>query len=118
MQPAIQQYLLQLPEEKRQIAIQLREIILSADSQLTEAVKWNNPTYSIGKVNIAFIYTYQQVNYMNLGFMHAVDLTDPKKLFEGTGKGMRHIKIRTSKDIPTSQVKKWVKEAVLLKGNC
>lgn len=115
MQPEINQYLLNLPEDKRQLAMQLREIILSADAQLTESIKWGNLTYSTGKVNIAFIYTYTQTDYMNLGFLHAVELADPKKLFEGTGKGMRHIKVRSLKDIPAAQIKKWVKEAVLLK---
>jgi hypothetical protein len=65
-------------------------------------------------MNIAFIYTYPGVDYMNLGFMKATSLQDPKKLFEGTGKGMRHIKIQTPKDIPSIQIKKWVKESITL----
>ena len=117
MQPLIQQHLLKLPEEKRQLAMELRDIIFSANPTLTESIKWNNLTYSIGKVNLVFIYSYKQTDYINLGFLHAVELNDPKNLFEGTGKGMRHIKIRTSKDIPATQVKKWIKEAVLLKAN-
>jgi hypothetical protein len=117
IQPAIQQHILTLPEEKRQLAMRLRDVILSANPQFTESIKWNNLTYSIGKVNFIFIYTYPQVDYVNLGFLHAVELTDPKKLFEGTGKGMRHIKVRSEKDIPATQIKKWVKEAVLLKSS-
>jgi hypothetical protein len=116
MEPSIQQHLLTLPETKRQLAMELRDIILSADSSLTESIKWNNLTYTAGKVNLAFIYTYKQVDYINLGFHHAVELSDPKNLFEGTGKGMRHIKVHSSKDIPAPQIKKWVKEAVALKA--
>jgi hypothetical protein len=117
MQPAIEQYLLNLSEEKRQLATQLRDIILAAEPKLTESIKWNNLTYSYGKVNLVFIYSYPKVDYINLGFLHAVELNDPQKLFEGTGKGMRHIKVKTSKDISSSQIKKWVKEAVQLKAN-
>jgi hypothetical protein len=116
MQPQIEQHLLKLPEEKRQLAMQLRDIIYSANSNLTESIKWNNLTYSNGKTNLIFIYTYPKVDYVNLGFLHAVELTDPKKLFEGTGKGMRHIKVRDEKNIPVAQIKKWVKEAVGLKS--
>jgi hypothetical protein len=51
---------------------------------------------------------------MNLGFHQATALADPKKMFEGTGKGMRHIKLYPGKKIPTAQIKAWIKEAVLL----
>ena len=114
MSPEVQRYFLQLPEHKREPAMQLHEIMLTADSRITSSIKWNNPTFTIGKTSFAFIYTYKTVDYMNLGFFNAVELNDPKKLFEGTGKGMRHIKVKTVKDIPAAQIKKWVKEAVAL----
>ena len=110
----IDQYLLSLPDSKRAAALELREIILSADKIITEAIKWNNLNFTIFKNNFAFIYTYKQVDYINLGFFQAVDLFDPKKLFEGTGEKMRHIKVKSPKDIPAAQVKKWVKEVVAL----
>ena len=111
----VERFLLNLPDAKRMVALRLRELILSTDKKITEGIKWNNLTFSVGKDHFAFIYTYKQVDYINLGFLYAVELSDPKKLFEGTGKGMRHIKIKGEKDIPAAQVKKWVKEAVLLK---
>lgn len=111
---AIEKFLLDLPEAKRLPAMEIREIFLSVDKNITEAIKWNNLTFSVGKNNIAFIYTYKHLDYINLGFMQAVKLSDPKKLFEGTGQNMRHIKIKTAEDIPAAQIKKWVKEAMLL----
>lgn len=114
MEPKIQRFLAALPEYKREVALLVRDIILSADKNVTEDIKWRQLTFTSGKTNLAFIYTYAGVDYMNLGFMQATALNDPKALFEGTGKGMRHIKIRTSKDIPAAQIRKWVKEAVAL----
>jgi hypothetical protein len=32
--------------------------------------------------------------YVNLGFYQGALLVDPKRLLEGTGKGLRHVKIR------------------------
>lgn len=115
MEASIQQYLLKLPEHKRQLVMEVRDIILASNQGLKEAIKWNNPTYSFGKTNILFIYTFPDVEYINIGFHYAVELADPKKLFEGTGKGMRHIKVHTSKDIPAAQLKKWVNETIRLK---
>lgn len=112
MEPKIQQFLVALPEQKRNLAVQVRDIILTSSPAISEVIKWRQLTFISGKKDIAFIYTYSSVDYINLGFMQATSLTDPKKLFEGTGKGMRHIKIRTAKDIPALQIKKWVKEVV------
>ena len=92
--------------------------MLSVNSEIEETIKWGNLTYTFGKSNLVFIYTYATIDYINLGFLFATSLSDPKSRFIGTGKGMRHIKIRTEKDIPTAQVKKWVKETlILLKSN-
>jgi hypothetical protein len=114
MEPKIQQVILNLPEEKREVALLLRDAMLNANKKLKETLKWGQLTFVYGKANIAFIYTTKTTNYMNLGFFRAVELSDPKKLLEGTGKGMRHIKVYSVKDIPAAQIKKWVKEAISL----
>lgn len=114
MDAKTKEWITKLPEPKKTHAKMVREIVLSSSKEVTESLKWGQLTFSLGKKNIAFIYTYKQADYMNLGFMHAVKLADPKNLFEGTGKGMRHIKIRTKKDIPVTQIKKWVKESIAL----
>jgi hypothetical protein len=114
MEKAIEELLAKFPEEKREPAMRLREILLKAQPSITETIKWGNLTFVHGKTNLVFIYTYKTVDYINCGFMQATSLQDPKNLFEGTGAGMRHIKIRTVKDIPVAQVKAWIKEAVLL----
>lgn len=113
MEKKIEQFIAALPEEKRELAIKVRGIVLKADPTIAEDIKWGNLTF-IKKGNLAFIYTYKTVPYINLGFMKAVELFDPDGLFEGTGKGMRHIKIASEKDIKAKQIQKWVKEAVAL----
>jgi hypothetical protein len=113
MDPKIEKFFAALPAEKRKLAMQLRDVFLSADKKIEEAIKWNNLTF-IYKGNLAFVYSYPKSDYVNLGFMRAVELSDPKKLFEGTGKGMRHIKIHTEKDINAKQIKAWAKEAIKL----
>ena len=114
MDKAIEDFLAKLPEEKRLPAIKIRDIFLKTSSKVEETIKWGNLTFVCGKTHLAFVYTYKTVDYINLGFMQATSLQDPKNLFEGTGKGMRHIKIRTVKDIPVTQVKAWINETVQL----
>lgn len=116
MEAKIEKFLLDLPEKKRKVAIRVRHVFLHADKKITEAIKWGNLTF-VYQGNLAILYTYKKVDYLNLGFTRAVELSDPKKLFEGTGKGMRHIKLFSEKDIPKVQLKKWIKEAMILYGD-
>ena len=113
MEQKIERFLASLPEEKRALAIVVRDIMLKADSSLKEDIKWGNLTF-ISNGNVAFMYTYKTVPDINQGFMRAVERTDPKGLLEGSGKGMRHIKIGSSKDIDKKQITAWTKEAVML----
>ncbi len=103
-----------LPEEKRRLAEMIRRTVLQTDKKIEEAIKWGNLTFLKNGKNIAFVYTYDKAPYINFGFLKATSLKDPKGLFQGTGKGMRHVKIYSEKDIDKKQFTAWVKEAVRL----
>jgi hypothetical protein len=107
-------FLSSLPEEKRKLTKMVREIVLQADEKIEEAIMWGNLTFVKDGKNLAFIYTYDKASYINFGFLKATSLKDPKGLFQGTGKGMRHVKIYSEKDIDNKQFSVWVKEAVQL----
>ena len=95
----------------RQIAEALRNIILDSAPELRESVKWGNPTYEKkGKV----FYLAATERYVNLGFFNGVGLADPTGRIEGTGKKMRHVKVRALEDIDRGQFESWVREAVAL----
>ena len=111
MEAKIKKFIDALPLEKRKLAVQLRDIFLNVDKKIEERIKWGNLTF-VYKGNIAFVYTYKRAEYLNLGFLQAVKLKDPKKKFQGTGKGMRHVKIYSEKDINAKQIMAWVKEAM------
>ena len=51
---------------------------------------------------------------INLYFHQGVKLPDPDGLLEGTGKGMRHVKIRSRADIRPAALKKLVRAAYKL----
>ena len=104
-------YISELATEKREIAEALRKIILSADAELQESVKWGNPIYEKkGRV----CYIADSGRYMNFGFFKGAHLTDPIGRVEGTGKDMRHIKVKGLDDILPEQFSSWVREAVAL----
>ena len=114
MKPGIEQFFLRLSDAKRPLAMEVREIILHNQGGLEEHIKWGQLTFSIGNKNIAFIYSNPGSVYINLGFFKATLLDDPERMFEGTGKLMRHIKLYPAKPIPAEQIQDWIVQATAL----
>lgn len=76
----------------------LRRFVKQVEPELEEAVKWGNGCWVKGKQPVAYVYAGEP-EYTQFGFMHGSKLKDPKKLLEGNGAYVRHIKVRTAKDI-------------------
>ncbi len=55
-------------------------------------------------------------NGVNLYFHQGTRLPDPEGLLEGTGKGMRHVKIRKASDIRPAAIEELVRAAYKLTG--
>lgn len=50
--------------------------------------------------------------YINLGFFRGTELPDSKGLLEGTGKVLRHVKVRHVDDIRAADLKTLVRAAI------
>jgi hypothetical protein len=50
-------------------------------------------------------------DHLNLGFIHGSELADPQRILEGTGKQMRHIKIRNMSDLLRPAIRAYLQEA-------
>jgi hypothetical protein len=81
-----------------EMARQLRKLIIEIYPDVVE-VPW--PTqkiigYGVGpkKMSEHFCYIAAQSKYVNLGFYYGAVLPDPEGLLEGTGKNLRHIKVK------------------------
>jgi hypothetical protein len=80
------------------IARRLRDLIIEIYPDVVE-VPWPNQKiigYGVGpkKMSQHFCYIAAQREYVNLGFYYGADLPDPEGLLEGTGKKLRHIKVK------------------------
>ena len=76
----------------------LRKFVKRIEPDLEEAVKWGNGCWLKDKKPVAYVYAGEP-DYTQFGFVHGSALKDPKKLLEGKGAYVRHIKVRTTKDI-------------------
>ena len=94
----------------------LREIILEIHPDACEVVRLGDraATYGWGPKKMSEGYTYilPYDLWVNLGFYKGADLPDPKKLLEGTGAKMRHVKIRSLADAEQPAVRELIQAAL------
>lgn len=114
MNVTIKDWLDKPPTKKRNLALKLMGIALSSDSDITADIKWGNITFSSPSGNIAWILNYKTTDYINFGFFKGAKLSDPKRLLEGTGRSLRHQKIRSEEDIDKKQIGLWMKDSMRL----
>jgi hypothetical protein len=98
------------------IARLLRELILEIDPDVVE-VPW--PTqqiigYGVGpkKMTEHYCYIAPQQEYANLGFYYGAVLPDPEGLLEGTGKNLRHVKVREAVEVSGPALRQLVQLAL------
>lgn len=106
-------YFADIPEPLASAAAGLRSLILGMDGDLREVIKWGSPVYERNK---PVIWIKAQKKHLTFGFFRGAELADPESLLEGTGKAMRHIKVRSSEVIAQQPVQNLVKAALQLDG--
>jgi hypothetical protein len=75
----------------------LRTFVKRVAPQLQESVKWGNGCWLQGKAPVAYVYSAP--DHVQFGFFGGSALKDPKRLLNGEGKFVRHIKVRKRSDI-------------------
>jgi Domain of unknown function (DU1801) len=82
----------------QQFANAISDFILEYDKDVHIVIRAGEKTvaYGVGpkKMSDAYCYIMPQKDYLNLGFFHGSELQDSQNLLEGTGKKLRHIKIK------------------------
>ena len=96
------------------LAVQLRRMFLEAEPDLRESIKWGNPCFE--KKLRVFYLASQADRYVTLGLWQGALLQNPEGLIEGTGKRMRHVKIKGAKELENPEVGRIIREAVGIDG--
>ena len=78
-------------EALRQQAHELHPGGVETASRKERSVSWG---FEGGKTACWYAYAMPHRAHVNLGFFHGVALPDPEGLLEGTGKRLRHVKLR------------------------
>ncbi len=94
---SFEDYLRDQSPRNRTIIRALRRFVKHAEPELVESVKWGNGCWLAGSEPVAYVYA--DAAWVQFGFLTGSSLTDPGGLLEGTGRYVRHIKVRKTGDI-------------------
>ncbi len=98
--------------EVQAIARRLRQLIIEIYPEVVE-VPWPSQKitgYGVGpkKMSEHFCYIGAQNNRVNLGFFHGAELADPEGLMEGTGKKLRHVKVKSVDQVESAFIRELI----------
>ncbi len=99
-----------------EIALALRELVLEEAPDASESI-YQVYTVAIwfgfsGKMKDMFCYITTNAEHVNLGFPRGSALPDPNRVLEGEGKSMRHIKLRSLRDVERPFVRRYIQTAM------
>ena len=104
MEVKIDEYINKQKNPQKEVCNYLRNLLHKTLPGINEEMKWGVPVFAGGKFYIGSF-----KNSVNLGFS-IIGLDDQEiTLFEGTGKTMRHIKIKTLQEIDEEKLVKLIK---------
>ena len=66
-------------------------------TDVRELLHDGRPTACAGDAAFGYVDAFK--GHVNVGFFHGADLSDPAGLLEGTGKRMRHVKLRWGQEV-------------------
>ena len=102
------------PERLRPLLARIRGAILGARGDFTEAKKWGCPNYWLPEVSrrtICMINVHKD-EYVRVEYHNGSMLADLESKLEGSGKFLRHIKIREIDDAELATITRYVSAAV------
>lgn len=105
MNQQLTQYIESAPEPHQSIMRKIRAIMQENVPGLQESFKWSRPVFGTTK---DFAYLQANKSHVSLGFYRFDLFDDPDGLLEGTGKTMRHVKLRKPEDIDEARLKSWL----------
>ncbi len=70
-----------------------------------------HPTACVGDAAFGYVNAFKA--HVNVGFFRGAELADPSGLLEGTGKFMRHVKLRPDRVVDANPLKELIETAYI-----
>ncbi len=97
------------PGELGAIAQRWFEVVRNCGDDVLELLHDGHPTACVGDAAFAYVNAFKA--HVNVGFFRGAEIADPERLLEGTGKFMRHVKLRSERDVNATALMKLIETA-------
>jgi len=99
------------PGELGVIAQNWFEVMRACGEDVRELLHDGHPTACVADAAFGYVNAFKA--HVNVGFFRGAEIADPAGLLEGTGKFMRHVKLRPGCDINATALGKLIDTAYL-----
>src|ERR1043166_654206 len=113
---ALKKFLKPYDPEIRELALELRELVLEQMAPCYENIYDAYSAVAIGygtsdrlKDGIFHIAVYSR--HVNLGFNDGATLDDPKGILQGDGNRIRHISVKTAEELQRPEIRSYIRRA-------
>jgi len=104
--PAIDKWMEAHLDELGAIAHHWFEVMRRCGGDVLEVLHDGHPTACVADAACAYVNLFTA--HVNVGLFRGAELSDPEGLLEGSGKYMRHVKIRSECDIDATALSKLI----------
>jgi len=101
MSNRVDEYMAKQKSPQKEICQKLRKFILKTLPGAKEEMRWGTPVFDGGKFYIGAL-----KDHVNFGFAVSGLTKKEASFFEGSGKTMKHVKVRSLKDIDEKKLAK------------
>ena len=107
--PAIDAWMKEHAGELGTIAQQWFEVMRGCGDEVRELLHDGCPVACLGDAPFGYVNVF--ASHVNLGFFHGAALPDPARLLQGSGKFMRHVKLRPGTSTKTAALRRLIQLA-------
>lgn len=107
--PEVELWMRSHSDELGEIAQYWFHVIRDCGDDVRELLHDGQPTACVGDAAFAYVNTFK--THVNVGFFCGAELPDPAGLLEGTGKFMRHVKLRPEHQVDAAELRKLINAA-------
>ncbi len=107
--PAIELWIHEHSGELGEIAQRWFEVMRDCGEDVQELLHDGHPTACVGDAAFAYVNAFKA--HVNVGFFRGAEIADPADLLEGTGKFMRHVKLRPESAVDATALRTLIETA-------
>src|SRR5580692_7128488 len=108
---AIDEWMKKHAGELGAIAHQWFEVMRTCGDEVREVLHDGCPVACLGDAPFGYVNVF--TSQVNVGFFHGAALPDPGRLLQGSGKRMRHVKLRPGAGMDAASLKRLIETAYL-----